>query len=89
MLRLANRISLNAALTWKQDVCVSAAERREDGGPGRVELRGQAAGSERKIKVRDNTEISDWEITSEKHTGGDHSGKSYCEIRPLHLILFY
>lgn len=70
MLCLANRIALNAALTCKQDACVSAAERREGGGPGRVELRGQAAGSEREIRGRDNTEISDWEITSENHTGG-------------------
>lgn len=46
MLRLANRILLNAALTWKQDACVSTAGKREGGGPGRVELRGQAAGSE-------------------------------------------
>lgn len=70
MLRLANRIALNAALTWKQHICVSAAERREGGGPGRVELRGQAAGLEQEIRGRDNTEISDWEITSENHTGG-------------------
>lgn len=46
MLRLANRILLNAALTWKQDACVSTAGKREGGGPGRVELRGQVAGSE-------------------------------------------
>lgn len=56
--------------TWKQDACVSTAERREGGDTGRVELRGQAVGSEWEIRVQDNMEISDWEITSEKHTGG-------------------
>lgn len=70
MLRLANRILLSAALTWKQDACVITAGRKEGGGPGRVELRGQAAGSEREIRVRDNAEIPDWEITPENHTGG-------------------